>query len=463
MQQHPTPVSSRLDLKRGAQVAGALGLVAFAVALATSASTGCSSTFCEGGYVREVPGNSQGVCEGICEASACAADNICVENRCELQCDSHLDCDIGTQACTSTNTDQGFPVDACLNTDLAAIGTKCPFGIECNSIMSCPNGAACDYTQCNGGTCSKDVDACGTDANCNTGKCSDGTPCVVPGCSQAECAPLSCVTSGEADADAFCTLIDCHADSDCAGGMYCAPRHDPHADCENTKIGNNQFCGTTKDPCVDPTTADAMGATYQVGAVCLLRNRCEIRGDCAPCTSDLDCSLIPGQHCTTYGGASVCTADCRTDADCLQDHTCVSGECQERFGACTGTGKFCEPCLDDLDCGPASAGMACIGLGAGLRACYPINNPPACKTDSDCPLTPDGHHAQCLSDEIGYPSNEPDYDTCLAQFNTATNAYSCWCWTTGNSCERDQECCNGKCVGGFYDPTGENSVPGQCN
>jgi hypothetical protein len=447
------------SLRRAGQIAGALGLVAFGLALATSSSTGCSSKFCDGGYVRQVPGNSQGICEGLCHASACAPDNICVENRCALQCTSHLDCNIGTQGCVDTTGDTGFPAQVCENTDLAAIGTKCPFGVECATITSCPDGKACDYTQCGGQTCAKDTDACGTDASCNTGKCPDGTPCVVPGCAQADCNPLTCISDGSADADAFCTLEDCHADSDCAPGMYCAQKRDPHALCgSNPQKGNNQFCGTTKDPCVDPAAADAMGGTYVEGSACLLRSRCSLRGDCAPCSTDLDCSLVGDQHCITEGSANVCASSCNSDADCLLDHKCVGGSCVEKFGACKGTGKFCEPCLNDLDCGDKNSGMGCIGLGAGQRACYPILNPPACNTTADCPLTPDGHHAQCLNDEIGYPSDLSDYKTCLAQFNTATNAYSCWCWQQGSPCERDQECCSGKCNGGDY----QHSIQGQC-
>jgi hypothetical protein len=463
-----TPARPALRLRRALQIAGALGLVALAFAAST---TGCSSsTYCEGGFVRDVPGKTEGDCEALCQDSACIADNVCVNNQCELTCTSHLDCNIGTQGCTNTTTDSGFPIAVCQNTDLAAIGTKCPFGVECETITACPDGTACDFTQCGGGTCTQDPVACSTaDAgpspSCNTGKCADGTACVVPGCAQADCTALACVSDGSADADAFCTLIDCHANSDCAPGMYCALEHDPHAVCNsNPQVGNNQFCGTTTAKCVDPATADAAGATYVEGAYCLLRDRCERRGDCAPCATDIDCSLVPGQHCTTYGGASVCTPDCNQDSDCLLDHTCVMGECQEKFGACKGTGKFCEPCLNDLDCGGKSSGNACIGLGAGQRACYPIVTPPTCNSSADCPMTPDGHHAQCLNAEIGYPNSEPDYGTCLAQFNAATNGYSCWCWGTGSPCERDVECCNGTCVGGAYDPNNEeNDVQGQCN
>ena len=470
MPQSPTLLTPRAPrFRRAVQLAGALGLVAFAFALSTASSTGCSGTFCEGGFVRDVPGMAQGLCEGTCTDSDCVADNVCVDNRCALQCTSHLDCSIGTQACTTTTADEGFAATVCESTDLAAIGTKCPFGVECKTLMACPNGTACDFTQCGGGACTQDPVACSTATSgptpsCNTGKCADGTACVVPGCTQAECTALSCVSDGTADADAFCTLIDCHADTDCAAGMYCEPEHDPHALCGSSpQVGNNQFCGTTTAACVDPTTADAAGATYVAGAYCLLRNRCERRGDCAPCTTDLDCSLIPGQHCTTVSGAQVCTADCATDADCVQDHTCTSGECVEKFGACKGTGKFCEPCNDDLDCGPASAGMACVGWGAGQRACYPIVSPPTCKASTDCPLTPDGHNGQCLNEEVGFPSGQTGYDTCQAQFDTATNAYSCWCWGTGSPCERDVECCNGTCVGGSYSTTEGGGVQGQCN
>src|SRR5262245_53352770 len=71
--------------------------------LAAAASGGigaCASTpdaksgeTCVGGVIKD------GVCEGKCKPELCLEGNTCVDNRCVLQCDSHLDCYQGIQDC----------------------------------------------------------------------------------------------------------------------------------------------------------------------------------------------------------------------------------------------------------------------------------------------------------------------------------------------------------------------------
>ena len=85
------------------------------------------------------------------------------------------------------------------------------------------------------------------------------------------------------DADGFCTLRDCHADSECPGGEYCAQKRDPPELCNsNPQKGNDDTCGTTKDPCVAASDFMTGGATYVEGPVCLMRNRGTPRGQGAP-------------------------------------------------------------------------------------------------------------------------------------------------------------------------------------
>src|SRR5262249_17535697 len=157
------------------------------------------------------------------------------------------------------------------------------------------------------------------------------TPCTVPGCTMDQCKPLVCVSAGQADADAYCTLNDCMADADCTGGYYCATVHDPHAICgSNPMKGNNNFCGKPTEKRNAPATA---GGTYSEGQYCLLHQQCRAARECSPCSDDLDCSLIPGAHCTTVGTAKVCTKDCAVDTDCDHSMECKDGKsCTPRVG-----------------------------------------------------------------------------------------------------------------------------------
>lgn len=386
-------------------------------------STSSGPGECVGGVI------VNGVCEGKCTPDKCLPDNVCVGNRCVLKCDSHLDCaPDNTQACTpATEDDTNAPVNVCLPSGKhPAIGMKCPFGNECDTFFTCPNGAACNPADCGGnpGACVVDDVACGGAPGCTIGKCPDGSACTVPACPPEQCRKLSCLTAGPGDADAYCTNHDCQADTDCPGGFYCGVTRDPHEICgSNPKKGNNNLCGKTPEPCLDPSAFQAAGATYFEGSLCLLRRTCVKREACAPCTSDVDCSHGPGMRCVDIGGSGHCAADCLSDADCDPDRACVSGSCVPRFGACKGTGNFCEPCLNDADCGPEAS---CIDASGNQKACMaiPVNIP--CTTDADCPKSPSGKNGECLDEGENLTPQDPAYHYCYLPFNQAKNKFGCW-------------------------------------
>src|SRR5262249_166069 len=156
-------------------------------------------------------------------------------------------------------------------------GALCVFGQECDGFSACPNGAPCGPSQCNNNPalCAPDPYACKGVENCLTGRChldgmpgvdfatcervdgkpKDGTQCfgkaevcggdpscagdpkwakgrclpefystpcsVAPQCTDAECKPMTCLTAGPGDADAYCTKHDCKSDADCPGGYTC--------------------------------------------------------------------------------------------------------------------------------------------------------------------------------------------------------------------------------------------------
>lgn len=332
----------------------------------TSASSGGGD--CVGGVI------VNGQCEGKCSKDKCVADNICVGNRCVLECASHTDCHPFDQSCLpAVEDDSKRSVTTCQPNGLTfKIGEPCPFG-------------------------------------------------------QSQCmAPLFCRTAGDGDADAFCTLPDCKEDKECGDGYYCGTVRDPHAICNSSPMkGNNNLCGKTKEACIDLASPPA-GTSYFEGSVCLLRRMCLKRTDCTSCATDLDCSRTTGQRCigTGAGGADKrCLADCKVDNDCGESYHCVSGSCAPRFqDGCKGTGKFCEPCLSDEDCGAKGSTMACVvGDLSHERACFDLAFSTMCMTDADCPVSPSGKHGQCILD-----SGSNVFQRCYLPFSDAAQKSTCW-------------------------------------
>ena len=343
---------------RSVQVLAALALAAFGVVVTASAATGCSTTpkFCDGGYVRTVKGIP--TCEGLCAPSKCAnPGNVCVSNLCALECKSHADCALGEDCLAATPDGASAATKTCQANGRAPVGVKCPSGNECGGqAQACPDGSDCDFNQCGGGTCALDLVACGASATCSIGKCDDGTRCTVPGCTQDKCKPLVCLSAGVGDADAYCTALDCHADTNCPGGYQCAKVRDPHKICGAPTPKLAGLCGTTTDPCVMAGATD--GTTFVQGPWCTERSECRVRKLCDPCTTDDDCGAIRGMHCTAMGAAKFCTTDCAADSDCGDGFKCASGACTPRAGSCTGKKTFCEPCHNDDDCEAASTAPA---------------------------------------------------------------------------------------------------------
>lgn len=372
-----------------------------------------------------------GVCEGKCTADKCLENNVCVNNRCMLECDSHRDCDpAGGQDCTPAKNDE---TDADVNVCTfvarpAGMGVACPFGFECDGWRACPDNGICFTGQCGGdqAACMPDTEACKGVDNCVFGKCPDNTACRTD-CFTACNTWLSCEGKGEADADAYCTKRDCMSDDECIGGYYCGIIRDPHEICGSSpKKGDNSFCGTTNEPCVALPEA---ATTRFEGSVCMLRKSCIKRNAGAPCKTDLDCSQFDGLACVTYAGEQRCAAKCLADSDCAKDASCdpAVGACVPRFGAWKGApGTFCAPCQTDEDCGTAGTFWACSDLSNGMKACFDQSFPDTCTTDADCPASPSGKHGSCLDEDFGLGAGDPQYHHCYLPVNLNTNKTSCW-------------------------------------
>lgn len=387
------------------------GFLALAAALfAASATGGCGDDTtpvdnCIGGVIVD------GVCEGKCSPDLCLEGNTCVGNRCALECTSHDQCfsptrgDSKFQGCLPVKADSesglndGDTVYVCSEVDKStAFGKLCAFGTECDGDFACPDGTPC-----------------------TSGQGSDN-------CSAAECRPLTCKTTGEGDAEAYCTTFDCTADADCAPGYYC----------EIVELNQN-ICDTTKGetmPCIDKADFTKDKATFQEGPLTLLRNQCQKRVPCAPCETKTDCSLGGELSCVQIGDSKHCAKDCAVDDDCPNDFSCYSNVCVPRSGTCTPPidNSFCYNCLNDLQCGPADGTSVCLGgavdlfiaPSAGMRACMDLSLSATCTTDADCPTSPSGKHGECLDEGEGADPTSSVYHRCYIPFFPSTSSFACW-------------------------------------
>ncbi len=437
-----------------------------AVALVPPGCTGDPDP-CKGGILRN------GVCEAECHPDECLANNICVDNRCRLLCDSHDDCLLGVQACTAASDDDtGADVTVCLSNGhmpvgddngypVGVVGFGCPFGDFQCVASTCPNGFECDPNSC--ADCALDEAACAGIEPCNIGKCaSTGEACTFNTCSPNECRKTTCLTAGEGDADAYCTSFDCSADSDCPGGFYCGLVRDPHKvcgrTCDNGKCshdGSNcsrtedcekggALCGETTDPCIDETALTANGQTLVDGSRCLLRSMCVKANECAPCQTNLDCSRGRADVCASHAGAQVCARFCEDGSNCLSDKECLpyGKTCRDKPSKdCTSDAdcpgatpcvdrsvclpkhglscqadpagaatNFCKPCLNDADCGGPGSVAICASVD-GQNVCFDSFST-SCTKNADCPQAPSGAHGECLDEDQNVTPSDSVYHTC---------------------------------------------------
>jgi len=251
-----------------------------------------------------------------------------------------------------------------------------------------------------------------------------------------------CVGAGTDDVDAYCTT-DCTDDSSCAPGYAC------------TQLIRNpcqSVCGlkgNTRDrqciPSDQISQQDGDAKPYQCGNRGVTRNVCRPRKFCSPCQNDGDCMAVSNQVCAKdeKSETKICTQLCDlkhpscpwgSAAKCgIWDTDLNQPTCEHRSGSCIGTGKSCEPCLKDADCGAKGACNA--SSFTGERWCVDFSVSCSCGDKADanglctgggCPKTPGGLPMLCAD----ATPDTPDSGYCPGAYtSTALDAspqMGCW-------------------------------------
>jgi len=332
--------------------------------------------------------------------------------------------------------------------NLGPVSQKCSSNAECSTEpgQACVQGtcrvACSSHFDCQGlGECASALDADGLSGHfCELvhpqspgqfyTRCSAGTEC--DGANH-----FFCVGAGTDDLDAYCTT-DCTNDASCAAGYACTPL--TRAPCQDIC----QLKGNAKDRQCIPSDQIGEGKPYQCGSRGVTRNACRPRKFCSPCTSDGDCLAVANQVCAKdESGAKTCTQLCDlkhpscpwgTAAKCgVWDTDLNQATCEHRFGSCTGSGKGCEPCLKDSDCG--AQGACTASSFTGERWCVDFRVSCSCGDAADsngvctgggCPKTPGGLSMLCAD---ATPST-PDSGYCAGAYTSSALGSSpqtgCW-------------------------------------
>jgi hypothetical protein len=375
-----------------------------------------------------------------CTSTGCADGELCVNEECRSRCTAQTDC-AEPNVCAVWKFEDDREEAICAPLE--------------GRFTSCENDAGCDVDGgfgCVAGTCTT---ACRSHSDCaSVGHCAvlegGGTYCVAgipakpggyftrcPG-GRTDCAAddgFICLSAGDGDLDSYCTT-DCASDAQCPAGYRCGEVRVPPC---------GPACGVegTDAPDCAPVSEIGAGRRYQCGVLSALRRVCERRSFCSPCERDEDCLGTPGQVCAKdRSGQRICTVPCDPNADscpwgnaaecAVFDTQRGFATCSHRFGSCRGTGKGCEPCIDDSDCG--DSGICSVFSFSRERFCVDLVTPCDCGTDADrngvclghgCPETPGGLEMQCLT----RAASDPLKDRCFgASVASGISSQQAGCW-----------------------------------
>ncbi len=437
-------------LVRGAALLLHAGLLLGAVV----ALLACGKAQCAGVVV-------DGQCEALCSDSECGSDARCVDNRCSAECRADDDC--ATGRCRSVRTDHGARGNYCVggapatNADAGNVDVATPREASAPSSSvddpvdagaspfvppeskRCETNAECadpnTQTNCIAGRCVVTCllhEHCGEIGSC-TGSAVDADGANVAYCEidefprgpgQYEWTCINgnencdaeegfrCLSRGEGDLSSYCAQLGCEDDDSCPAGYYC--RHDLFSNrppCEAA-------CGRAGDPdhpdCV-PLDSIGEGRPFRCNDTRLELRSCQRREFCNSCESDADCRGLANQVCADQGdGSKICTTLCDPDASgcpwgsasvcAVHDAELGVPTCAHQYGACSGQGAGCDPCVDDRDC---PNGFCSGSTYTGEQFCVDMSAECACPAGSafclggGCPLTAAGEEMNCVPGSAG--------------------------------------------------------------
>lgn len=358
-------------------------------------------------------------CSGtqVCAALSATSDAVVEEGLCYTTCAGDGECALG-ETCTPKPTMAGATAYLCRSRAVEKLPPN-GFGVACKAAADCDEAHG---LSCTAGRCGlPEAAACKAASECSSDACDDGTckrPCnrlsdcavgtecvgLVVGKKPGVCKGKPSLAPGrysqpcpkgregkECDADAGFRCIGLKGDPD----AYCSKPGDCAAD-GGCPIG--YWCGGIRG---DAKEGEGIPASQRT---------CVKRTFCAPCDTDTDCGFTFGAKCVPdVDGVKFCSTSCTPDKrSCRFGAECVAvggGDfaCRPDAGTCARAKPTgCDPCRNDLDCGP---GGYCLGdtiPGAidkpSVRWCVT----PCGTADGDgkrtCPKSPNGVEMICLDE-----------------------------------------------------------------
>lgn len=404
-----------------------------------------------------------------CDGAGDCVSGLCVDGRCELECQTTSDCSSGecvqralqngafallcaTSSCGCSSDEvclrdgsctraQSCLVESCPNGESCVAGVcrvACSSGADCNSTESCTlstpeaayfcsqNNCACASDEvCVGDVCVAAAE-CRLDSECESGMCVAGQcrkPCeIADDCDGQEC--LATVVDNETHL--LCGSFGCGCDAkswcdpsgaapQCYHGTNCDDECDDGYACVQN-LPANYFVGTA--PLVEACQCSRpleCGRQCEVDDECAAGERCSERGTCAPagscevnddCARGQDCVVAQSDVVAATANSSVALGTCVDDACGCSNKNDVCVE-TELANVCVGLGQRCSVIQDSCD-----DGYRCDATLALCVCDDPDECGGGCSKSSDCAPDRLCERGQCVSKNCTVQNDCPEDTVC---------------------------------------------------
>ena len=365
----------------------------------------------------------------------------CVENRCELVCNSDDDCFSGDEcnqnrcqpiprACIGNSdclegticTGKGICESGCRTDEECEEKALCPREEQC--VAECPYDQSCECTEGCDGDDWEWISRCPKDPAC-VAKCPIKEGCTPKPDNSQRCVFGRCETG--------CTSKgDCSTDG--GKGYACKPWGEiPGNQCEEDEDEDDQRPG----PC-DNRSTRSDGCIGYSGSVCVAASKeapdkiddrlgceddecCAPDGTCAPCACTVSAECRSGLVCDPQKG--ICVPGCDDENPCQND--------------CCGTDGLCHTsCSSDSNC---NAPETCLDSGCCGMACEPLVK---CVSKADCE-----ENQYCDGGGICQDGCNEDSDCLPPADEPSDRTAKCWQFSCAESCSSSQDCnTEGLCI-----------------